>query len=728
MWRVDVLLEIVSRGLDRTFSYFYCGKKSLDIYFRVLVDFNGRSLMGFVLKKKEISKEEIGDLKEIKEENIVDEEPLLSPSLFQLAEVVANYYLASRARVLQSMLPRSLSPRRSSLKGVKIAYETYVKLLDDSEKDLSPKQLECVRLLKENNYEIRKKEAGSPSILKALSSKGVISFFRVEKKRGLHRIKAFPHEKLELTPAQKEAFFGILKAKQDVTLLEGVTGSGKTEIYLQLSEKALEEGKSVIMLVPEINLTPQMVSYFAARFHEKVAILHSGLTEGERYDEYRRIAKGEAQIVIGARSAVFAPLKNVGLIILDEEHVESYKQETAPFYHAREVAIMRGKIEGARVLLGSATPSLESRARAHKGVYAFVELKERVNGKALPKVRILDLRTPDIFTKASDKISRPLLYALKERLEKGEQSLLLLNRRGYWTGIECPDCGHLFMCPDCGGYLTYHMSDQLLKCHHCGYVEEYPECCPQCHNTKLRRIGYGTERLERDLRDLLPEARIARLDRDVGRVSKKMEEILEDFRAGKYDILLGTQMIAKGHDFPNLTLAGMALADIGLALPSYRSSERTFNLVTQTVGRAGRSEKNGEAFIQTFNPEHYAIVLGARQDYEAFFRYEMKMRHDNEEPPYVYMLTLYVSAKSEERSFQGASDLRAMIEELKLNDLRIIGPFTPYISVSQGLYRKVLLLKARDMSRLKPKLKEIIETYGQRGGLKTEVNVDPLDY
>ncbi len=730
---LQVLTQYGTRSLDRTFSYLYRGKKEVQPRYRVRINFNGHPAMGFVLSVHETEKtpseleaENGFAFKAIGEEDIVDEAPLLNDNLMALAQEVASYYFAPLVSVLQAMLPPSLSPRLSSLHGPKIAYEKWVEIVDPSEKGLTAKQLEMLRLVAKNSP-ILKKEAGSAGILDKLIQAGKVKITLKEKER-FHipeSEKEVPHE---MTLEQRAAYETILASPKEVVLLQGVTGSGKTEVYLRLSEQVLSQGKNVLMLVPEINLTPAMVEYFSRRFGPKVAILHSQLTPGERYDEYRRIARGKAQIVVGARSAVFAPLANIGLIILDEEHVDSYKQDNAPFYHAREVAIMRGKQESAKVVLGSATPSLESKARAMRGVYGYAEMKHRINEKALPFTQIIDLTDRANFSKESQKLSLPLLQKIKEKLAAHEQIILLINRRGYWTNIMCANCGHIFTCPSCGGNLTYHQEDEMLKCHHCGYVETFPKVCPECGSTRLMRTGYGTERVVKELNDLFPGARVARLDSDVGQISKNVEKTLREFHDGVYDILVGTQMVAKGHDFPNVTLSGVVLADIGLSLPTYRAAERTFELIAQAVGRSGRSSKTGEAIIQTYNPSHYAIVYGARQDYESFFAKEMQERKIAQYPPYTFLILLELSAANEEKCVQAAYDFKKQIEAQSLESLDLVGPLLPYYSMANGKYKRILLLKYKKRELVETYLKNLLDQYAKNSVVDILVNVDPLDY
>lgn len=728
---LDVLTQYGSQSLDRTFTYLYDGERKIGPCYRVLINFAGRSAMGFVLSVKESgqSKDELEkangySFKFI--DAIIDEEPLLDDKLMELAKRVADYYLSPLMSVIQAMLPLSLSPKLSSLKGPKVAYEKWVELLSDDESDLTDKQIEMLRLIASNSP-ILKKEAGSASILGKLIEKKRVKIVYKEKERFLisEEEKEIPHE---MTVEQRKAFDDILSSKKNVVLLQGVTGSGKTEVYLRLSERILQEGKSVLMLVPEINLTPRMVEYFSRRFGPKVAILHSELTQAERYDEYRRIKRGDASIVVGARSAVFAPLSNIGLIILDEEHVESYKQDNAPYYHAREVAIFRAEAVGAKVVLGSATPSLESKARALKGVYALSRLSHRINERALPSTSIVDLTDRDNFSKASEKLSKPLLTKIKEKVERNEQVMLLINRRGYWTNIMCSSCGHIFVCPSCGGNLTYHTDDQMLKCHHCGYVERFPSLCPECGSSKLMRTGYGTERVVKELNDLFPSYRVARLDSDVGKVGKNVEKTLNAFKRHEYDILVGTQMIAKGHDFPDVTLSGVVLADIGLSLPTYRAAERTFELIAQAVGRSGRSKNVGEALIQTYNPSHYAIVYGAKQDYESFFVKEMQERKIQQYPPYVFLLSLEFLSKNEDKCVASANDFLRELRAQGFESATYIGPLSPFYSLNNGRHSRVILIKYKRDDGLRAYLRDIVKRYSGISGVDISINVDPLDY
>ena len=733
MQLLEVLLELPSSSLDRPFDYLCPDGVEVGVGFRVLVHFgnNPRPLVGFVtqvtptsLSQPQLEEEKGYPIAWI--DSVLDNECLLKDDLLSLSEALASYYLCPRIALLQVMLPSSLKPARSSLKGPKVAYESYCELLKDDEEGLTPKQIEAVRLLKERKR-CKKKEAGSPAIVKALIDKGYLRVFRQEINR--MQLSEVPRsEPFPLTGDQQAVFDEITSGKKEVYLLQGVTGSGKTEVYLHLSSFYLERGKTILMLVPEISLTPAMVRYFISRFGKEVAILHSSLTPAEKYDEYRRIARGEAKVVVGARSAVFAPLENIGLIILDEEHVESYKQDSSPYYHAREVAILRSRQSGAKLVLGSATPTLETRAKAEAGIYGFCRLDSRVNAKPLPTTEIIDLSRPSALLPSARMFSKRLIEKIKDRLSKGEQTILLLNRRGYASYSTCSSCGYVFVCPSCGSHLTLHKADMMLKCHHCGYVAPFDGSCPECHSPNIARAGYGTERVCRYLAELFPSARIARLDSDVSRIKSEAEDITFKMKGGEFDILVGTQMIAKGHDFPLCTLVGVLLADVGLSIPCFRSSESSFSLIAQAVGRAGRGERKGEAVIQTFNPTNPAITLGAKQDYDGFFRVEMQNRKAGNYPPYCHLANLIIGSNAAEKSIQAAAEIKANILSQGFPGVFCLGPLTPYFELEGGLYRRELLVKFKDGKGIKEYLKKLIDTLSGKGGVRLYVDVDPLDY
>ncbi len=728
---VKVLIEYANRTLNRPFSYVYKGKEKIQKGIRVLVNFNHRDIVGYVVDVEatnktieEIQNESGYQLNEIV--SIIDQTPLLDQELLSLLDEVSSYYLAPKISVLQAMLPPSLSPRKSSLKAPKIAYDQYYELQEDNEEGLTNKQIEILRFIKQEGR-ILKRDIKSKSVADKLLELGRIKITKEEKRR-----LKIPDYKYENPPALTEDQKSVIKefneSPDQVFLLEGVTGSGKTEVYLSLSEQVLNQGKSVLMLVPEISLTPMMVEYFLHRFKDNVAILHSDLTPAEKYDEYRKIAKGECRVVVGVRSAIFAPLKNIGLIILDEEHTESYKQDTLPFYHAREVAIMRGKYNHAKVLFASATPSLESRARGQKNVYHMLYLKKRINNQKLPTTKIVNMLDYKNIDRDSYIFSHALRDAIHQTLAKNEQAILLINRRGFSTHVNCRECGYVFKCPTCGIALTYHKSDNMLKCHHCDYVEPFPEMCPECGSRHILKTGFGTEKIQEEVERLFPSAKTLRLDSDSAKNKTKIPETIEAFRKKEANILIGTQMIAKGHDFPDVTLVGIVLADIGLSMPSFRSNERAFQLITQAIGRSGRKEKPGLAIIQTYMPSHYAITFAARQDYELFYRKEMEMRKVQFYPPYSYLTSVTVRGRNEESVIENTYQIVDFLNDEFLDEAQILGPTTPYIPVDMGFHLRSILLKYRNPEKARKILNKMLELFASNNQYELFVNVDPYNF
>ena len=727
---IELLIEHSRHSLDRPFSYIYFGEKKVDKGFRVLVHFNHQELVGYVIKVYESNKtvseleEELGfEISEI--DDVLDSSPLLNEDLMQLADKIADYYLASKISVLQAMLPPSLSPRRSSLKAPKIAYTQYVRIKNYNEEDLTSSQIELLRLIKQNEP-VLKREIKQVSILKKLLDKELVEIFKVE----ASRFNTPQYEKAiipTLSIDQQKVVDDFNNSSDLIYLLEGVTGSGKSEVYLHLAAQTLKQNKSVLMLVPEISLTPMMMRNFISRFGENVAILHSELTPAEKYDEYRKIASGKCKIVVGARSAIFAPLSNIGLIILDEEHVESYKQDTAPYYHAREVAIFRSEAHHCKVLLGSATPSLETRARAGKGVYHLLRLDKRINNLPLAKTTIINLSDYHNVDRESYIFSLRLRKAIQDTLDNFNQVILLINKRGYSTSVTCRSCGYIFKCPTCNIPLTYHRSDRMLKCHHCNYVDIDHDKCPECGSKYLMRAGYGTERIEEEVHKLFPEARTLRLDSDSAKIRTKIPQIIEDFRLKKADILIGTQMIAKGHDFPDVTLVGVVNADVGLSLPSYRSSERVFQLITQAVGRSGRSDKKGEAIIQTFSPTHYAITMAARQDYELFYKKEMEMRKVQSYPPYTFIASVSVSSKNEDHAIDAVYRIIDKLHDELQDEAVILGPSTPFVSFENNSHIRTIMIKYRKPEIIKSALKKLLRSGLEKSGINLAINIDPYN-
>ncbi|WP_027107555.1 primosomal protein N' [Lacticigenium naphthae] len=516
---------------------------------------------------------------------------------------------------------------------------------------------------------------------------------------------------LPLNEEQLSAYEDIMKSieqrEKTVFLLKGITGSGKTEIYLQSIAEVLKDNKSALMLVPEIALTPQMVNQFKSRFGEEVAVLHSGLSNGEKYDEWRKIYREEAKVVVGARSSIFAPLKNIGLIIIDEEHENSYKQDENPRYHARDIAVWRGNHHNCPVILGSATPSLESRARASKNVYKLIELKKRANKKPLPEVTLVDMRE-EVKKGNRSSFSELLKKEIKNRIDRNEQCVLLLNRRGYSSFVMCRECGFVLPCPNCDISLTLHMDTKTMKCHYCGHEENIPNRCPQCQSASIRYYGTGTQKIEEELQALIPEAKIIRMDVDTTRKKGAHEKLLKKFGSKKANILLGTQMIAKGLDFPDVTLVGVLNADTALSLPDFRSSEKTFQLLTQVSGRSGRAELEGKVIVQSFNPEHYSIQLAQTHRYDLFYKKEMNLRRSSQYPPYYFILRVSVSHENELKAAKKMNEIIEFIRPAISNQAIVLGPTPKSIARTKNKYHYQVLIKYKHEPALYEKLHELL--------------------
>jgi primosomal protein N' (replication factor Y) len=537
-----------------------------------------------------------------------------------------------------------------------------------------------------------------------------------------------------LTPSQasvlNDLFPRLDSGGFSVVLLHGVTGSGKTEIYLHLIARCLERGRSALMLVPEIALTPAMQSLFFSRFGGQVALLHSGLTEGERDDAWWRVRRGEAKVVLGTRSAVFAPLANLGVVIVDEEHDSSYKQDETPRYNGRDVAVVRAQLAGAVALLGSATPSLESYWNAREGKYHLAKLEERVGGRKLAAVEVVDMRQEFRETHTQMPISRRLKAEIEAQLRASMQTMLLLNRRGYSWFLLCRSCGQTQRCVNCSVSLTYHRREHRLVCHYCGYSIPVPSVCPACGSEYLHYVGEGTEKIEQKFAELFPGARVARLDRDVARRRSEFLRVLSDFRQGKIDILVGTQLIAKGHDFPGVTLVGVVSADIGLGLPDFRAAERTFQLVTQVAGRAGRGDVPGRVLVQTFFPNHYAIRLAADQNYDGFFSKEMSFRRMMHYPPVTALANVLAQHEKLERAAQVAKEMGEFFTkaEGQFRGIKILGPGPAPLAKVEQRYRIQFLLKSASRTPLHALLKQLAD-HCERSGIQPRevmIDVDPV--
>ena len=714
---VGVLVEITNKSVDRIFDYKVpkIFEKEIEIGKRVEVPFASRTLVGFILEiKKESS---CCELKEINK--VLDQEVILTDELLKLGKYLQKTTLASLISCYQVMLPKGY---KASIKGKVNKKYQKVYYLNAFDKKLTDKQREVVekfggkkKLSREELKDV------STSILNTLVKNDVLrasdeEVYRLDYEKCERKVR-------KLTSLQEEAVTNILNTKNTVSLLYGVTGSGKTEVYMELIAKYLGKGLKSIVLVPEISLTPQLIKRFEERFGNNIALLHSALSDGEKYDEYRRIVRGEVDIVIGARSAVFAPLNNLGLIIIDECHSDSYKQDNSPKYNAKDVAFKRATDLGVKVVLGSATPMLEEYARGLKGVFNLVTLDKRVNGKSLPLVELIDMNK-EIKT-AKGHFSLPLIAEIKKTIEAKEQAILLLNRRGYSSFVTCSNCGAAVKCPNCDITLTYHKSSNILRCHYCGYATKYQTVCPNCHEKSLKDLGVGTEKIEEELNTLFPSARVLRMDIDTTSKKGAHKKIVEAFANGDADILLGTQMVSKGLDFPNVTLVGVINADTSLMLPDFRSSEKTFALLSQVSGRAGRSTKDGKVIFQTYNKDNYAIKYAKENDYLSFYKEEMQARKLMKYPPYYYLVSLNISSRDSNLALIEAKKCERVC--LKYLDKTIIlGPSPASIFKKQNIYHYQLILKYQYQDNIYQVLEKLVNYYAAINKVNLEVDFNPI--
>jgi primosomal protein N' (replication factor Y) len=785
-----VSLEI---ALRREFDYSIPAELAgqVDVGSRVQVPFGARKILGVVTALAE----ESGHLNLKPILKIIGAQTLVTPKVLQLARWIGEYYCCAPETALKSVLPEAV--RKEDAGWRERLFVRALAVGGDFPK-LPKRQQEAWNIVEERREislaELLALAQTTAATVRKLEDRGLVEIATQISERDpyaretilptlpitLNPAQAVALEKIKLTMGECSTRVSRVAAEKPSTfnlepstfLLHGVTGSGKTEIYLQAIAHALEQGKGAIVLVPEISLTPQTVERFKARFSSGklqtlVAVLHSHLSAGERHDEWHKIRQGRARIVIGARSAIFAPVEPLGLIIVDEEHETSYKQEEAPRYHARDVAIMRGQMEGAVVVLGSATPSLESFYNCKRGKFTLLDLPERVDNQKMPRVRVVDMRQAARGEKGTPIFSPQLKEAMQQRLECKEQTILFLNRRGYSTSLQCPKCGFVANCPNCSITLTYHRVDQRLSCHICGHVEKVPQVCPnpKCKNPAIRYAGTGTQKVEEVLAKLFPHARVKRMDADTMKRKDDYRNVLGDFRTGKIDILVGTQMIAKGLHFPNVTLVGIIYADMALHQPDFRAGERTFQLLTQVAGRAGRGDVEGEVFVQAFTPFHPAIQFARRHDFVGFYEQEIEFREQLKYPPASRMALLTLKGRNEEKVKFSAEHLKRELEK-KLgsapapgaavdaastatdelfdegvnqnargaraprknlfSDLVIAGPAPAPLLRAENFYRYHIMLRTRAMSALSRELAQIIQGLALPAEVTLTVDIDPV--
>jgi primosomal protein N' (replication factor Y) len=726
----------------QTFTYRLSPEQSVqaEVGARLVVPLGRNLVTGYVVSLHEELPAELGEVDVKDAHTLVDSEPVCNPEILRLTRWVADYYACPLGEVIKAALPPGMTPKsRSSSKFVKPKLRRFARLLSNSaEQKLTEAQQRVLSTLAASGpmplQSLLKGADVSASTITSLEKKALLEIYDDAIRRDpLAETFGVTDAEHVLTPAQASVLTQIEQqmnaACYSAFLLHGVTGSGKTEIYMRAMNRALSLDRSAMMLVPEIALTPVFSRRLRARFGDQVAIFHSSLQKGERFDEWTRVRNGVARVVIGTRSAVFAPVKNLGLIVVDEEHESTYRQQESPYYNARDVAIVRAQKESATVVLGSATPSLESFHNARKGKYHFVALPERIGARPMAEAKIIDMRT--VFARHGKPrvFSDELLEGIRETRERGEQSIILLNRRGYSSFILCRSCGETIQCPNCDVTLTYHRSERVIVCHYCNHREAVPRACPSCGKKYIYYVGEGTEQLEEMLRLLFPALRVARIDRDTTARRKVFEQSLADFSAGRIDTLVGTQMLAKGHDFPNVTLVGVVSVDAGLALPDFRSAERTFQLITQVAGRAGRGDRPGRVLIQTYHPYHYALRHACAQDYEGFYEEELRYRQNHLYPPFVALASLLVHGPDLGKVRSDSLELRKQLDLVNQErKCRVLGPAPAPLSRLKGEHRFQLLIKSRSRKDVREVADAGLKALAESGVNLRAVNleIDPV--
>lgn len=802
----EVIVANKCKETDRTYSYLVpeALKHVVSIGSRVIVPFGmgNKQLEGYVVDIKGSIDFDASRLKPVA--RVLEEEPVMSPQLVQLAKWMKDKYLCYYLDAIQAIVPSPVRTKSSYIIELIDGVDAYGKIagiksnimnelveflehnngsarLEDIKEYFSDRKIDyyikklidagaAVRLQVIGNKigcktekllyviegaspvfnknarrqkEVFDKLAANPGIsmsqlkaecgdcdsaVRALVSKGIV---RIEEREEYRRVEAkvYSEKRHELSTAQLNAIASIrsMFSQGKHVVLHGVTGSGKTEVYLELIEECLKQGKDAIMLVPEISLTPQMVSRFRNRFGDNIAVLHSSLSEGEKYDEWRKIRAGVVKVAIGARSAVFAPFKALGLIIIDEEHEHTYKSEIRPKYLTREVAEERCRLEGARLIMGSATPSLETYYRTRTGELGLVELPERVNGSPMPEVEVVDMRE-ELKSGNRTIFSSSLTEAILDNLKSGDQMILFLNRRGHSTFVSCRECGIVLKCPRCSISLTYHLKSDKLVCHYCGFERDNPAVCPKCRSEKIKYFGAGTQKLEREFQKKFSVKNVLRMDADTTSRKNSHQEILDKYRRREANVLLGTQMISKGLDFPDVTLVGVITADTSLNLPDFRSGERTFQMIAQVAGRSGRALKKGRVIVQTYSPEHYSIEYARRHDYKGFYEQEIQLRKELGYPPFASLANILITGTDESEVIKQANDISRLLEaRLKQYEgTEMLGPAAAAIARIKNRFRWQIVLKSRTEETLREILRDLFEGCGEdRSNVSISVDLNP---
>lgn len=722
-----VIIEYSVKKLDKEFIYMIPEylKDKLKIGMKVSVSFGSKEVIGFVTDIINNIESQDYEIKYIS--NIVDENLVLNEELMHLGKYLKETTLCSLITAYQTMLPSSLKVKKNTHNYD--LYDEYLKIIDEDKaieyKNNNQRKKRQINLIDEllKNKSVNKKGI-IKSVYEPLLNEKIINIEKVKK----YRINKTSDNINKVLTNEQETVKKQIEASlnhYETFLLHGVTGSGKTEIYIKLIETVIKNGKSAIVLVPEISLTTQISKRFYETFGSDVAILHSSLSEGEKHDEYIKIASGLVHVVVGTRSAIFAPVKNLGIIIIDEEDAQSYKQDNNPRYHARNIAKFRAKYNNIPLVLASATPSLESKARADKHVYTLLTLNKRVGKSILPEITIVNME--EEMKKRNMIFSDLLSKKINEKLKNQEQIILLLNRRGFSTYITCSNCGYTYKCPNCDITLTYHKTSNNLTCHYCGYKTKKEDRCPKCGEESLNYYGLGTEKLEENIKLKFPSARVLRMDQDTTRTKGAHEKIIEKFKNHEYDILLGTQMISKGLDFPLVTLVGIINADSSLNIPNFRSSENTFSLLCQVAGRSGRSDKNGEVIIQTFNPDNYVINCVKENNYNKFYLYEMNFRKKLKYPPYYYLVSLKVIGTNYDTTIENSKKVKKYLDNNLSNEFLILGPTMANVFKFNNEYRMQIIIKYKKEENLLKVLKELDNIFIMNKDTRLEIDFDPLN-
>ena len=724
IYLLSVLTEHKVLSLDRNFTYY--SSKEVFVGSRVRINFNGQLLVGFILKVEKIDdleqkQKELGfKIKEISE--IIDEKPIINKNLLYLAKKVKERYLYTMIGVLNTMLPPSLRGDSSFTNKVKIQYIKFYELIDEN---YIPENKIEDRILNKfvNSKLVQYDDLGESKTLTNLLDKNIIRIIEKEKYRYQANATFDYDEIINLSEEQKAVLEDIIFSRENTFLLKGVTGSGKTIVYIKLIEDALKENKGTLILVPEVALTPLMISHIISYFKEEIAVLHSSLTQAERYDEYRKISDGKVKIVVGTRSAIFAPIQNLKYIIIDEEHDESYKQDFDLTYNAKDIALLRSNIEGAKVIFGSATPSIDLMAKAKNKKIRLETLNTRYFNPKENVISLIDFKRKSNFTSGSAIFSNFLIDKIYEKLKKKQQIILMINKRGYSSSLICDSCGYVFKCPNCNLPLVYHRSNDHLMCHHCDYDHKFTHRCPSCNSLNISYNGFGIEKVKEEFEKIFKGVDYVVLDSDETPTLNQIQKVLEDFNSKKVQVLIGTQIVAKGHDFKDVSLVGIINADTMLNIPSYKANENTFSLLVQTIGRSGRYI-DGEAVVQTYQVDNKVINFAINSDYDSFYNFEIKRRYKYFYPPFVNQIALKVCSKTPYEAYNEARRIEGELTRVLIND---------HVSLSkiQNLYKSfytyTIIIKSGHLTGVKVVLQSLLFKFQNSKNIRLYVDLNPYD-